>query len=158
MEKTKACKDFESFLKKIGGLESGYRQIYHGDNPVRKFLFNVFDYFRWKMPSDKRPRNPFRSKIVDRYFFEVGDGWLPLMQSLITEAIDKGWNREICQVKQKYASLRFYTNGITKEVGDVISKYEHIAGDTCEVCGEPGKMRPGGWIEVLCDEHSKQKK
>jgi hypothetical protein len=25
---------------------------------------------------------------------------------------------------------------------------------TCEVCGQPGKRREGGWIKTLCDEHA----
>lgn len=153
---TKATIEFEKFLKKIGGLENGYFEKYHGKNPIRKLLFKITAFLLYKIPYNKRPRNPFRTKIYEREYFSVGDGWLPLVQKIIEEAINKKWNKEICQVKEKFGGLRFYINDAPREVFDIISKYEDMSYKTCEVCGQPGIQRPGGWIETLCDKHYKK--
>ena len=34
---------------------------------------------------------------------------------------------------------------------------ESWAANTCEECGHPGKMRNGGWIRTLCDEHEAER-
>lgn len=59
------------------------------------------------------------------------------------------------QVKEKFGGLRFYTNGTDDVVRGMISMAETMSFRTCEVCGNPGKVRHGGWITTLCDEHAK---
>ena len=59
------------------------------------------------------------------------------------------------QVKEKFGGLRFYTNGCDDAVYAMISMAESMSVRTCEVCGNPGKVRHGGWISTLCDEHAK---
>ena len=71
---------------------------------------------------------------------------------MIQELIDNGWNKELCQVKEKFGGLRFYINGASKECHDIISKYEKLSYETCERCGNPGKPNDTGWITTLCDE------
>jgi hypothetical protein len=34
---------------------------------------------------------------------------------------------------------------------------ESWAAHTCEECGKPGKMRTGGWIRTLCEEHEAER-
>jgi len=61
----------------------------------------------------------------------------------------------IVQVKEKFGTLRFYVDGGTRDAHNYITFAEVMSGQTCEVCGSPGKSRPGsGWIRVLCDTHS----
>ena len=55
------------------------------------------------------------------------------------------------QVKQKYGGLRFYCPS-NDAIDALISVAENAAYHTCEACGKPGKVRPGGLIEVLCDK------
>ena len=59
----------------------------------------------------------------------------------------------VLQVKEKWGGLRFYVSGTT-ELLDFIDEMEARSLKTCEVCGQPGKPREGGWIRTLCDEHS----
>jgi hypothetical protein len=33
---------------------------------------------------------------------------------------------------------------------------ESMSGVTCEVCGNVGRQRGGGWIRTLCDEHAEK--
>ena len=41
------------------------------------------------------------------------------------------------------------------EVYDVIDECERLSYTICEICGDSGKPREGGWIKTLCDEHAK---
>ena len=91
--------------------------------------------------------------IVSAAFFSVSDGWIPLIQKLIEEAIEAGWDKQICQVKEKFGGLRFYINDTPDEVNDVIRKYESLSYKTCEICGEKGEIRKGGWWKTLCEKH-----
>jgi hypothetical protein len=93
-----------------------------------------------------------RPPIKDRYFFSIGDGWLPLVRELIEKAIAAGWDKQICQVKEKFGGLRFYINSAPQEVWDIIEEYEKKSNEICEHCGNEGKPRGGGWIQTLCDE------
>lgn len=96
--------------------------------------------------------------------FECHDGWFDLIydlsskiEPLIQEWIKENDNEEehptAVQVKQKFASLRFYMSSGTKEIYDLIDEAEKKSFTTCEDCGSSdGKVRGGGWITVLCDE------
>jgi hypothetical protein len=88
---------------------------------------------------------------------ECNDGWLEMIKNCIDELIAAGWNKEICQIKEKFGGLRFYTNVMTKECYDIVSKYEKLSYTICEVCGAPGKVRNQRWIRTLCDNHNKEK-
>jgi len=91
---------------------------------------------------------------IDSYmFFCVRDGWIPLVQNLIEEAVEAGWDKQICQVKEKFGGLRFYINSASDEVFEIIRKYESLSYETCEVCGEKGELRKGGWYSTLCEKH-----
>ncbi len=40
----------------------------------------------------------------------------------------------------------------------LVREAEQEAARTCEVCGEPGTLRPGGWVQTLCEHHAEIKK
>ena len=171
--------ELNKYLVSIGGLENGYGERYWGDNKIRKWLFNITSWILYKFPyyhktktfskensvaiflynilywifkpilKDEKPKNPFRSMILDSGYFSVSPGWYGLIKTLMEKAIAAGWNKEICQVKEKFGGLRWYINGATKEVHDIISKYEGLSYEICEECGEPGVQRSGGWIRTL---------
>ena len=71
--------------------------------------------------------------------------------------IEAGWDKEVHQVKEKYGTLRFYTGGATDKMYEIIREYERLSAVTCEVCGEVGQIRPGGWVATLCDTHYEQR-
>ena len=82
-------------------------------------------------------------------------------QGKLTEAVARRDTAEndlpvIMQVKEKFGTLRFYTNGGTDEDDHYIRFAEHMSAVTCETCGSPGETRNSGWIKVLCDEHHKE--
>jgi len=94
-----------------------------------------------------------RELIKNRNFFCVGDGWLELVKNLIEELIAAGWDKQICQVKEKFGGLRFYTNSLNDECHEIVSKYEKLSYETCEVCENKGEQRGGRWIKTLCSKH-----
>ena len=98
-----------------------------------------------------------RPRIKEAGFFAIGPGWYGLVKELIEKAIAAGWDRQICQVKEKFGGLRFYINSAPDEVRALIKEAENKSYEICEVCGEPGEMRHGGWIVTLCDKHNAER-
>jgi hypothetical protein len=97
-----------------------------------------------------------REPIMDRGFFQVSDGWLPLIQLLIEDLIKLGWDKQLCDSKEKFGGLRFYINSGSDEIHQRISQAERESYLTCEKCGEPGELRKdSGWWTTLCDTHHK---
>ena len=58
----------------------------------------------------------------------------------------------ITQIKEKWGYLHWYDCGASKEVHDIISKYENISWNTCLVCGKPATKISSGWILPYCDD------
>ena len=102
--------------------------------------------------------------------FDCGDGWYNIINALcsnIQHHID--WAQEqkekygrgdgcsqvvAVQVKEKFGTLRFYTTGGDEQIYGMIRMAESMSAVTCEECGAPGRLRPGGWIRTLCDTHA----
>jgi hypothetical protein len=97
--------------------------------------------------------------ITDAAFFSVGYGWYPLIKDLISDLIELGWNKEVCQVKEKFGGLRFYINDATDEVHNRIREAENLSYNTCETCGEEGELRTDiGWYTTYCNKHYEERK
>ena len=90
---------------------------------------------------------------------DYGPGWYDLIIELVLKIEEIYKNKrldikefEIFQVKEKYGSLRFYTNSSLAEVNDLISEYEDKSEKICEKCSMEGKIRAkDGWFMALCD-------
>jgi hypothetical protein len=98
--------------------------------------------------------------------FDCGDGWFEMLyelseklQPLVQEINNKyeDWKFAVVQVKEKFGTLRYYTNGSTDEIDDLVWFYEELSGHVCDVCGKPGKLRGKGWYYTSCDEHAKER-
>jgi hypothetical protein len=59
------------------------------------------------------------------------------------------------QVKEKFGTLRFYYSGGDDSIDGMVRMAESMSAVTCEECGVPGRIRHGGWISTLCDEHAR---
>ena len=102
---------------------------------------------------------PDRPPIKDSHSFDCNEGWYPLIQRLIEDLIELGWDKHVTQVKEKFGGLRFYINTGSDEVHKRIIEAEHESYTICEDCGEPGELRKDlGWYFTLCDTHHQQKK
>jgi len=136
---------------------------------LSKKLFDRFSFFK--------PQKPIIESLMG-FGFECGDGWYNLIWELcegiekeiknfesdITEEAkerlnDEYYEFEVIQVKEKFGTLRFYTNWGTEEIYKLINEAEAKSATICEVCGDPGEVRNDtGWISVLCDKHYKEDK
>lgn len=57
----------------------------------------------------------------------------------------------IVQIKEKYGSLRFYTNWVTDQIAEIIYKYSIMSEHICISCGAPATKMSLGWICPWCD-------
>jgi len=75
----------------------------------------------------------------------IPPGWRNIVCMLDDELAEIDPNYEIHQVKEKFGTLRFYFDHVNMEdekrekFDEVIRKYEAIADNACEVCGQPGE-------------------
>jgi len=98
--------------------------------------------------------------------FECGDGWEPLIRKLseeveaiiVTMPEKERKKFRVKQVKEKFGTLRFYMGIAHDGIRAAIDRAEQESAVTCETCGKPGKIRSGGWISVLCDEHEAERR
>lgn len=112
--------------------------------------------------------------------FECRDGWYNIINALcfqIQSHIDwknsqrqslltnNPYNRPIpdevpqvvaTQVKEKFGTLRFYTDGGDDRTNGMIRMAEAMSAVTCEVCGSPGTFRGESWFYTACDLHAQQ--
>jgi hypothetical protein len=56
------------------------------------------------------------------------------------------------QIKEKFGTLRVYTNFTDDYCDGVITMAESMSARTCEECAQPGKQTVEGWIKTLCEE------
>lgn len=57
-------------------------------------------------------------------------------------------------IKEKFGGLRIYLDGGCKGVDEIIEEAEKESFTICEICGDKGRPRKGGWILTLCDKHA----
>jgi len=84
---------------------------------------------------------------------EVGDGWAGVISTMcwIINQKDTSKTFRFDQIKEKFGLLRVYHSAGNEYMAGVVRMAEDISGSICEVCGQPGKQRKGGWIKTLCD-------
>lgn len=110
------------------------------------------------------PRNVWTDKVPDDYdylyieWYEFPRGWNIAFGDMFLEELgeavkEAGIERtfRIVEMKEKYGSLRCYTNGYTDKIKNVIDKYEHISTNVCVCCGKPDvPMINDGWFSPWC--------
>ena len=58
----------------------------------------------------------------------------------------------VTQIKEKFGTLRVYLSSETDRMSDLIRDAEALTSQTCEACGNHGKMRVvNRWCSVRCD-------
>lgn len=108
-----------------------------------------------------------RETPLDYRGIECGNGWVKLVDTLaaaferhIDDLQAQGvsrdnWPRAV-QIKEKFGTLRFTTNGgntvgtadeVLMEAKTAAVGYSEV---TCETCGNPGVMQRTGWLKVCC--------
>lgn len=113
------------------------------------------------------PRNVWTDKIPEDYDYsytlldEFPTGWHiafgKQMCADVQRELDKlkpetAADFRVVQIKEKFGSLRFYTNWVTEGIDEVIRQYENLSERTCIHCGEPATKISTGWISPWCDD------
>jgi hypothetical protein len=89
----------------------------------------------------------------------VGPGWKQIVLDLCDELRTKhNWDGNLYQIKEKFGGLRFYAGGFDPEGRAAIDKAENLSYTVCDVCGDPGVPRGGGWVRTLCNLHAEGRK
>lgn len=63
----------------------------------------------------------------------------------------------INDIKEKYGTLRFYTNFTSDSINKVIRRYELLSMCYCINCGKPVRYVTDGWVNFICEDCMKQK-
>lgn len=107
------------------------------------------------------PGNPTDHPDYDYTYTELDhlpDGWRLAFGEQLCEELNTALNKtnfaddyRITEIKEKWGGLRWYDNGSTTEMQDIIDKYESLSFRTCINCGKPAKWVTRGWISPYCD-------
>lgn len=114
-----------------------------------------------KYPLIFQNRHENMQKTLMCFGFCHGDGWCNIIDNLCDgiqkhcdskkAAGDPGFQVVAVQVKEKYGGLRFYINGGDDHIYDLIRVAEKASYETCEECGDPGKLNQDGWWTTTCE-------
>lgn len=110
------------------------------------------------------PRNVWTDKIPEDYDYtyteldSLSRGWRIAFGDMICKEVDAELKRtgrrdtyRIQELKSKYGSMRWYDNGGSDQLRQIIDKYEYLSENICESCGRPDVPQTnGGWIEPIC--------
>ena len=105
-----------------------------------------------KFPNLYRDRNGRPQDTAMCWGFSCGDGWFEIIRDLSRKITELDPNCVALQVKEKFGSLCFYEDDTTDEVHDAIEEAERKSAKTCEMCGQPGKIRGKMWLKCTCDK------
>ena len=117
-----------------------------------------------EFPNLYKNRNASPQTTCMCWGFTCGDGWFELIYDLSSKLEDlilqlPESEKQECaaaQCKEKFGGLRFYIDGATEEMHDLISEAEDLSFHICEFCGAKGKRENlKGWITTVCEEHAK---
>jgi hypothetical protein len=125
--------------------ELGYSFLYK-----KWLLFKRRFFRRWNAAIYKLSpptREPFKGTTVKEFRHQLG-------LKRFVHFPDTGF--KVSQVKEKYGTLRFYTNYVWGHTDTYIELAEILSAHVCEECGEPGKLYPGGWCITQCSDCRKK--
>ena len=103
-------------------------------NRIKGYSFTMYDDvpIGWKRAFGKIMLEEYREVLIRNHYLR-----------------DFQWE----QVKEKYGTLRLYSNGAPKAALDLETKYDYISGFFCISCGRMNSpMLTGGWVEPLCED------
>lgn len=103
----------------------------------------IYNYIYWPLKKGYKIKLFWSPPYQPRVNGELVDGVIYEAEDIRLRAV---------QVKSKFASLRYYTDGLeTRKIRKLIDQAESKSHTVCELCGNDGRLRDGGWMETLCD-------
>lgn len=96
--------------------------------------------------------------ILNRRQFNVGNGWLGIIQRLFEDLISLGWEKKFISVKEKFGGMSIFLENLPENGFKIVLDAEKETFSTCQVCGEKGNQEKiKGWVYTLCEEHRDEK-
>jgi hypothetical protein len=88
---------------------------------------------------------------------ECADGWFNIINaacSVIASHIEHAGNTDFLftQIKEKFGTLRMYSDGGDAYTAGIVAMAGAMSGETCELCGSPGKLGGVGWLTTRCNK------
>lgn len=100
-------------------------------------------------------RNGYREISLEEAKNFVGPGWSSIIERVIDELFENGWDGKISQIKEKYGSLRFYfEQNYNDDIFNIVFEAETQSRITCELCGEYGILHISNerlYLKTLCE-------
>ena len=133
-------------------------------------------------PNDENARIELNKRLIERYPFLEKKGWNSSeandFHSTWLDCMPDGWRKtlgiplceelreellridpsilstyRVSQVKEKLGMLRWYADGNSDQMRDILTKYKVISRFTCVVCGKINvPIFDDGWISPFCRE------
>lgn len=104
-------------------------------------------------------QNGYKDEPVPYNLFNgyVGEGWFFITEKLFQDLIDNGWDRKLCQMKEKLGGARYYIGEGNDTLWKLIEEAEDECSKTCEACGTKENVsrrtnKGKYWILTLCDK------
>jgi hypothetical protein len=135
---------------------------YHIIDKACATLYTTYKNANWRLEYVEHDLKDFKGYVKRIQSFQPDTTEEELLAKLqkskteLTQELEEAKNNLplVVQVKEKFATLRFYIdNG--NEVSQRIADYaEHMSSVTCEECGNVGLHYTIGWHKTLCPEHA----
>ena len=85
---------------------------------------------------------------------ECGDGWFHLIDEACKQIMETNPPKDVyfVQIKQKFGELVLYISYYTKEIEEIIDKFEYESNYVCEMCGtKENVVRTKGFVQTICE-------
>ena len=153
MNQTCMCWGFEHGDGWFNIIDMMCANIQHHIDHTRKLRLNALLYNRALSRAIKGDRGPAsRLSVWQQTQIEEALGDPEPQLRIVPEACTQV---VATQVKEKFGTLRFYYSGGDAVIDGIERMADSMSAVTCEECGVPGRIRHGGWISTLCDEHAR---
>ena len=131
---------YSNYLKKNEVKYYKYKFLEWFDKEILDRLFPYPAYTKWdSLKQYPGWYNTFGQELLDEIYHQVKkDGQL--------------YKFRIYDIKEKFGVLEIYTNHISTEVYNIISKYRKLSWDTCIRCGNKSEVYTTSWISPYCND------
>lgn len=134
------------------GIECDYGWYYI----IEAVCENISARYRSKISSVKYLKKEIENKNFNERFTEEKSK--EILNKTLEELQEEESNLpKFEQIKEKFATLRIYTDKTNDYISGVIDMAESMSKITCEVCGNHGKIYPIRWHKTLCQDHAKER-
>lgn len=130
---------------------------------VFKIIKNYFFCLRYPF---YKVRNMFDGRFLGYEFTWYDDipiGWRKAFGKQFSKELKKQLKKDnqlkefrFSDIKEKWGSLRIYTQGCSEECWKLFDRYEELSSHYCIECGKRGKIHPKYYSAPLCDKHFKE--